>query len=994
MWPTVTIYTASASLTLLNTILNGVASICQQTDYIMGFAVMIAMFHAAKAPMTAAIHGMNGQGGGMLTQSVSGAVVSLLLGFALTNPSLQGTVQIESSINGQTSSVDHVPAVISIMPAAASLLSQDLGALVSTAFQNAGTNYSALSSQMNGFVNPLKALLGSRYVVQNLGQIDSEIKMISDSCIGTDSGADYPLVNQLVMNAGNSTGATTAQTVTINNVSGTALGALLYQAAQNTNGYVSDLDPNLTVVYSCPDAVAKVQTDISNDIQSPDFARDIQAATNGMDQPLVSADYSLNNLQNQYNALINSESVNTTYAYGAGQAQTELYNLMFSSLVESSLDCLRATSTDKAQCYATLEQAQQTERNNIQAAAAETPMLKYAGNLANYMLALIIGLGPVIVMFMMMAGVGAGKAAKTAVHIMVWPLLVTNIGAEIVNGMICVQLADFYTTLRQGGLITQATSYTAYSELSMQIGVASNLMASLPVLMSMIFGLSATAGLVSVADKNTPNFAESARELAPAPSVTRAHSMMAYDVGADGTVRTQTLGAQRMIATGDEVRNMQDANSAISHAQTRQQTISEAQTELSAWKQAMSSGDYSSFNMDKRTGDQISRAYNDALRVGTNIQTHQGDSSSRANTNTSNVGGQANGAIGIGTDGIHADIGATASAGTSTQATDGSESRISSSTDKSVNESKALTRALSQFLSTTRGSQVGHDTRQSLEKMQDVQQSYQKILSDTSTTTNSADLAVKQSSGLIAMADHVDANTLVNQLGTNAGFSAQQMSAGHAFEADPYNQGYLKQARDLANAQGATEKILGNARAGDAMIRWRAATMLASDQNADPAKRLGALKYLSNSVNALYGRQVLSSSMPKSPLQHPPLDAPTNQTGVDADSLKGKVDHGVPGAKPAAKHPGTHHHSRHREHHAPSSGNIPTSTTLDRDTVQVLQDAGGIVAERNREIAVNHNAGLGNDGPGTIIRTAENVKDNAKIRHGEPDRTHLGKPID
>lgn len=118
------------------------------------------------------------------------------------------------------------------------------------------------------------------------------------------------------------------------------------------------------------------------------------------------------------------------------------------------------------ECQATALQAAEVERNNLQQAASEVPMLRYAGSFGNYLLAMIIGLGPAIVMLMMFAGIEAGKCVKTVAHIIVWPLLVVNVGAELVNSMICVDVANYLQSLRQGGWISQASTLSAYKELS------------------------------------------------------------------------------------------------------------------------------------------------------------------------------------------------------------------------------------------------------------------------------------------------------------------------------------------------------------------------------------------------------------------------------------------------------------------------------------------------------------------------------------------------
>ncbi len=975
MWPTVTIYTASGSLTLLNAIFNGVAAICNQSDYIWGFAVMAALFHLAAAPMITAIQGPSGHGSSVLTKSVTSPFVALLLAFLLTTPSLKGKVQIESTINGTTTVVNNVPVAISIMPAAASLLSNSLGTMVSTAYQTVGTNYSAISSQMNGFVNPLKALLGARYVVMGLGQIDSEVKTVVDACLGSDSGIDYAAVNQAVMNAGNTTGASAAQTIPINGVSGTSLGALLYQAAQSQNGIVNNLDPNQTIIYSCPDAVTKVATDISNDLQTQDFSRAVQIGVNSMDQPLASADFSLSNLQTQYNALINADSVNTANVYGAVQAQQELYNLMFSALVNTDLSCLQANGSDKTTCYATLEQVQATERNNIQAAAAETPMLKYAGNLANYMLALIIGLGPVLVLFMMLAGVDAGKSAKMAVHIMVWPLLVMNVGAELINGMICIQLSDFYVTLRQGGIISQAETYTAYQELSMQIGAASNLMASLPVLMSMIFGLSATAGLVSVANKNTPDFGKSAADLAPAPSVTKGHSVASYDMMPDGSAHLSTTGSQRAIASTAELSSMQTAGSAVSSARTAQHTISEAQSNLASWRKAFISGNYSGVGVDSSVGNEVRQAFNDIQRVSTNTQTGNQQQSSQSNTNQSNVSVGVEGHAGL----TGAGVKIRGSASTSTGATDSLQTTQNSGRTQSYDQSRDLSKAIAKVMASHNTSRSGHDNRHELQRSMDIQSSYQDLMSKSDTNTSSAEAAVRDSQSFIEMQQHIDPTIVTTQLATNRQFSAYETTAGMRFDADPSNHQYLTQAEQQIN-DGETDTILGNDRAKHVMARMRAATLLANDQDAPSDKRLAALEYLVGGANAMFGRQVLGDRRPDAVETFKDLHDPKNQTSVSKNpSQQGHQ----------RKH---HHHDHvgtrgHQTHLIPHVGD--NQSVLDSAKSVLAKDASGITAHEVQQEDAANDAGLGQAGHGTIIRTAENVKDN--IHHGGTGPNNFGK---
>jgi conjugal transfer mating pair stabilization protein TraG len=307
------------------------------------------------------------------------------------------------------------------------------------------------------------------------------------------------------------------QSIAINGANPTGVGALLYRAAQNTTGLVPELNNSSSTILNCADAAALVASDLTAALQSVDFQRVVQGAVNGLDQPLPNADYSVNQLATEYTSLRNWKSESAAIQVGQQQANAELINFLFDEEVSSGLNCAQAAGSDKTQCEAIMIQATELERNNLQAAANEVPMLEYSGAFGNYILALIIGLGPVIVMFMMLFGVDAGKCIKTSMHIMVWPLLVTNVGAELVNAMLTMQFANFMNSVSQGGVLSPAAIHNAYKELSLQVGVGSHIMASLPVLMSMIFALGEAAGLASVAAEVTPKGNETGKAEAPSP---------------------------------------------------------------------------------------------------------------------------------------------------------------------------------------------------------------------------------------------------------------------------------------------------------------------------------------------------------------------------------------------------------------------------------------------------------------------------------------------
>lgn len=188
--PTLTYYSVSADLTTLSAVLNGVAMICQQNALIWGFAFAVGLWRLLSTATSAALKGANGQGGAVLASGSMSAFMPFILAMTLTNPMLQGTVQLESTINGAVTEVDHVPLAISAIPAFGSVLSQNLNQLFSTAFQNVDAEYPAISATANGFLNPLKVLLTSRTAMVRLGGVDSEVKTVLAACLGPDSGVN------------------------------------------------------------------------------------------------------------------------------------------------------------------------------------------------------------------------------------------------------------------------------------------------------------------------------------------------------------------------------------------------------------------------------------------------------------------------------------------------------------------------------------------------------------------------------------------------------------------------------------------------------------------------------------------------------------------------------------------------------------------------------------------------------------------------------------
>lgn len=849
--PTLTIYSATADPTTLRAIFDAVAMICKNNLMIWGFAVMVALWRLSASTAVASLRSASGHGGTVLGNGALSAMMPFVLATVLTNPMLKSTVQIESTVNGSLTQVDNVPLAVSIIPVAGSILSTDLNDTVSTAFQRASAEYPTISASSNGFLNPLKALLNARTATSRLSGIDSEVKTVLAACLGPDSGVNYSNIQRLVMNAGN-TGATNSLSIPVNGVNPTAIGALLYQASLNSTGKVNDIGLDSTNILSCSDAAYRVADDITNALNSLEFPRVMQGAVNGLDAPRPGADYSFSSLASQYYAVSRANTLGGVFAGGTGQANAEFMNLLFSEMVQGDLNCLRAAGDTLIQCQASVLQAAEVERNNLQAAASEIPAMRYAGAFGNYLIALIIGLGPVIIMLMMFAGIEAGKSVKTAAHIIVWPLLVNNVGAEIVNGMISIDIANFLQALRQGGWLSQATTYAAYKELSLQIGVGSHIMASLPVLMSIIFSLGESSAMTSVASTISPRSKETVDNVAPAPQVTRPM----FEGGPVGTISQLGHGAGKLAMTGsvDAVStsmnfgNMaRDASRSLTQSEVRSQNISAGESNLADFRRAFSTGDFSRLNIDRQVGQSLAENFNKELRSGKEEYTGDSVTGLRSNSNRSTVGG--GGSASLSLKGAPS-LGVGAHADTSTSADDSLQKTGSRGASQNYSDSVALSNALSKTMAEYSNTSAGKQSSAELSRALSTQRSYQQTLSEVSSVSDAATQAVRDSSGFVSMSGKIGSEEIAWQQRANPEYASFQMKEGRLFEENRATRPYIQTAAADA-ASGATGRLVGD-RSGQAAInRHRAAVMLAQDQDARPEDRLAASRYLAEEARAM-----------------------------------------------------------------------------------------------------------------------------------------------
>ena len=965
MLPTLTIYLAGPSTYMMRYILNGVVMIVSQTSMIWGFAFLVSMWQITRS-VTARSAGADGAS---LEHGWKNSMLPMLIALTLTSAQLKTTVQVQSLVNGSVTSVSNVPVVVVAIPALGSVLSKELGDLVGTAFQAAGTNYSKISASGNGFINPLKILLSSRSALMRLGSIDSQVRTLVSSCITSDSDISLNDAVAQIMNAGN-TGASDAKSLVIaGDVSKTAIGALLFVAAQNNTGFVPELVSDPNTILSCADAADYVSQNITDAFNSPEFARVIQGSINGADDFDPSADYSYSNFQENYSAIRTASSTFSALIGGSAQAKSEAINFLFSELVSANLNCLKAEGNNKSTCLALATQSLEQERSNLQAASAVNPMLNAMGAYANHMLGLIIAIGPIVIMFMMFAGINAGHNIKAMAHVIAWPMIMMSLGAEVVNGMIYMQVSNFLQTLSHGGYISQAASLEAYKQVSLQVGTASHIMASLPVIMGAIFALKESASVASSSSALTTRsdgVAEQAVARISSNTPLMSESSMFKGHFAPGVSTGSFTGATELVSSSAQFGQLtQAAQTSSQQAVSRQQSITEGQQNLNAWQESFRTGDYSKVGVDMSTGESVRKTYEQRRAVDQSLDSHSSISAEQANRNASDK--SFSGGLSIGVGGIGGNLGGSLT--TITSATDTLSASQGQSERDLLSDSKALQSAVSEERHRNESSSSGKESTHALDKALAAQTTVQKAITETQSESEEWRTSQGVTTSFLGATAKIGADELALHSQANSNFQRFQLLEGRRFALNPATNQALSSASQALDSP-VNEQFFGDPRAKAAATRHVAAVMLAQDPSASPENRKMATDYLLGEAKAMTAYQFQKSNSQQAPLFNirQPED-PTSVRGASQDIFSGngqdlKNSKSLNVVRPT---------SQPQFSHARSTLSFADVATLKKNVMTATE---GPQMSNIDQIA--REAGLGSGGNGTNERSTRNALYNAQ----------------
>jgi len=1000
--PTFTLYVATADLTTLNAIFNGVAMICKQTAFIWGFAMLASMWTILATVTKAPIAAVSGKADGVLPTGSLSAIMPFIMAMLLTMPGFQGNIQVESTVNGQVTVISNVPIIISAIPATGSILAQQAGGLVETAFQSTGTDYASISATGTGFINPLKVLLASRSAVNRLNGVASQVDSVITFCLAPDSGVDYSSVTALVSNAGNS-GASSTLSIPINGANPTALGALLYQASLQ-NAFVPTITTTDGSILDCTDAAYTVASNLGDALESTEFSRIVQGAVNGMDQPSIPANTTIDQITQQWSATRNANTVTGAVAVGSQQAQNEVINLLTAELTSNELACLNTSNESRTICESSLIQSNELERYNIQLAAAEVPMLKYAGSFANYLLALIIGLGPIVVMFMMFAGVNAGKCLKTVAHLIAWPLLVTNVGAELINGMIYISIANFSQGIAAGGVISLAENVAIYKELSFQIGSASHMMASLPVIMGMIFALGESAALVNVGSNLGPK--SGAVEDSASPFLVKQDAMVAsssmakVDHTTQGAVSTLNGAFPAISASSQEGQFIAKSSSAISHADSVIKTQQESESAAKSNAKTVNSQTFKDWGFT----DAQSKAFREHLSVSkrNSVNDHAGERNSSSSLNESSgqtsAGFSIGGGVGWGGNKNGLSIGANAGATSAASSRNSLSNDINSGHEQVVNQAKETGATLEDARNFANTHGFGGRVSGELTKRIDAQNSYTQSLVSNESATDTQSKALESSASATSYAAKINDLEFEHQSApdVNPELSSFMNVEGHRLQGLDSVQKNLAIARKDADRTG-TSDIRGDEHGRERFLMFRAAQITAQDQSAPVAERYEAQKFVTSAMTHMMHGGVEPSRIeaPKTISERPenktgnllPSEAvpPTTKSTTASTTPKHKSPH--ISAPPTSTHSTTSPNS-----HSESSADLQVA--FNKDFTKPLEPNFDPKGKASSMAAYARTQYLGPNHTGAVVRTATTVAslaDNIGKEQGSQDATNYGQ---
>lgn len=390
---------------------------------------------------------------GMGKQFNPGIVIVLLViyvGMAVPKVS----VQVEDLYTGTATTVDHIPVGLALPAALISTITKSVTEKLETAFSTTDGNYIAMTTQ--GFVNPLNLLLSMRQGVQNFDPyLVANIKAFTLDCAAGALTFDQ-------------------QAFAI------APDAIVYLTTNYRDGLTLSFSPAAPqgVGVPCNQAATDIQTATADFLTSPKLDRLINSK-------MPSRATANTSTPNTWTAADQNATYNSLVApvWGAAQgAQGFMTNALLSNTISNAFNCAHS-KTDYQQlfmCEIALTQANEQWKSNAAGSAGFFTNMMIPG--MNILLAMFYAFSPLVFIFAVMSSWHGIHILKNFLLFGAWTQTWLPFAA-IINFIIQIQVVDemnrFASTSTNG--LTLAVSNDFYNMLSTKLAVASDMLASVPL---------------------------------------------------------------------------------------------------------------------------------------------------------------------------------------------------------------------------------------------------------------------------------------------------------------------------------------------------------------------------------------------------------------------------------------------------------------------------------------------------------------------------------
>lgn len=395
---------------------------------------------------------MPAMGGGKLNPMPFIFVVLLFYAGVLPKERLQ----IEDIYSGQVTAVDNIPLVVALPASLAASLTRGVTDKVETAFSTTSGSY--LSMGAEGFVNPLKLMLGLRDPNQTMRAfpyLSQSITEFVKYCAPTDATFSTKLMSSSPDMVGYLIGLQVA-------------GVMTYWDVANPLGLGT----------SCPQGQANLKRDTqaaqmqadADNLLKTSTAGEYAKSANGM-----TLGASLAGLTQAYSSMTGGIMGNMQ------SAQQFMVNAVAMAPVKQGVDCInQPTGPNMSECMSNVIQREALEKQNMDAAAQAGIFTKTMIPAMNILLVLFYAFSPIVIGIAFMAGPHGIKMITGLFVFGVWTQTWMPIAA-VINYMIQLQTQYAFSAFPASGM-TMENYMQFYSILTMKLGMASTLMSMVPII--------------------------------------------------------------------------------------------------------------------------------------------------------------------------------------------------------------------------------------------------------------------------------------------------------------------------------------------------------------------------------------------------------------------------------------------------------------------------------------------------------------------------------